>query len=429
MNYHEAESFLLQRELFGWKLGLERMNTFLAELGQPHEQFAAVHVAGTNGKGSVTAMLASILRESGLVCGMYTSPHLQTLRERIRVEGSWIGEAEIVRLVERWRPLIESLQCTFFETMTGLAFRHFADAGVEAAVIEVGLGGRLDATNVITPFLSIITNISFDHMEHLGDSLAAIAAEKAGIIKPGVPCVTGVLPPEAERVILSRAVELGCPIFKASQEVKVQDLRLLAEGSRFTAATAGATYEELFIPLPGPHQVGNAEIAVCAAEHLVHQGMIPAPPPLQRGLAKTHWPGRFEPLCPSPLVLIDVAHNPGGFARQKWMWHHFYPGRPKALVLGLVKDKDLDGVIRELPADAAMIFAVPAPTQRGLPVEALIQALRLAQRPATPCPSVRAGVEAALAWAAEDSQRVVCITGSHYVVGAALDGIKGLTKW
>lgn len=428
MTYQEAEAFLLGRELFGWKLGLERMTTFLAELGQPQEQFATVHVAGTNGKGSVTAMLASLLRESGLACGMYTSPHLQTLRERIRVNGSWIGEAEVVRLVERWRPLIESLQCTFFETMTGLAFRHFADAGVDAAVIEVGLGGRLDATNVITPLLSIITNIGFDHMEHLGDSLAAIAGEKAGIIKPAVPCVTGSLPLEAERVIFGRAQELGSPILRATQAVRVRDLHLAAEGTRFTAVTAGATWPELFIPLPGPHQLGNARTVICAAEQLARRGVIPSPPPLPRALAAVHWPGRFESISTAPLILIDVAHNPDGFARQRWMWRHFYPGRPRALVLGLVKEKDLDGVIRELPAEVAMIFAVPAPSHRGLPVDVLTRALRAAGLPVAPCSTVQAGVEAAWNWAAADPDRVVCITGSHYVVGAALDGIKGLTK-
>jgi len=427
MHYQEAETFLLQRELFGWKLGLERMRTFLDELGRPHEQLAMIHIAGTNGKGSVTAMLDSILRESGLKCGMYTSPHLQSLRERIRVAGRWIDESEVVRLVERWRPVIVGLECTFFETMTGLAFRHFADAGVEAAVIEVGLGGRLDATNVITPLISIITNISFDHMDHLGTTLAAIAAEKAGIIKPGVPCLIGALPAEPEGVIAQRAAELGSPLIKAAQQVTVRDLRLRAEGSQFNAS-AGAEYPGVFLPLPGPHQVGNAEIALCAAEYLAGKGLIPAPPPLQRGLAGVRWAGRFEPVCDKPLVLIDVAHNPGGFAQQNWMWRHFYPGRPKALVLGLVKEKDLSGVIHELPPDIEHIFAVPAPTHRGLPVGELAAALREARLPVSECADVAVGVEAALAWAAGDATRVVCITGSHYTVGAALDRIKSLTK-
>jgi dihydrofolate synthase/folylpolyglutamate synthase len=428
MNYREAESYLLQREIFGWKLGLERMQLFLAELGQPQEAFASVHIAGTNGKGSVTAMLSSLLQESGLSCGMYTSPHLQSLRERIRVNRAWIDEASVIGLVERWRPLIEELQCTFFETMTGLAFRHFADVGVEAAVIEVGLGGRLDATNLLLPNLTIITTISYDHMEHLGDTLAAIAAEKAGILKPGVPCVIGSLPQEAEEVVRRRASALASPLFMAEDWVEVHPSMLDETGSRFSAVTAEARYDDLWMPLPGPHQIRNAAIAISAGELLGRQGVIPQPPPLNAGFARVEWPGRFELISREPWLIIDVAHNPGGFEQQRWMLEHFFPGWEKALVLGLVKDKDLAAVVAQLPVDAAAIYAVPAPTHRSLPVSRLVQHLAEAHVPAIPCSTVRAGVEAATAWAAEGSRRLVCITGSHYVVGEALNGIKGLTK-
>ena len=424
MTYQEAESFLLGREMFGWKLGLERMERFLAGLGAPQEQFDTVHVAGTNGKGSVTAMMGTVFRESGHRCGIYTSPHLESLRERIRVDGLCIAKEEVVGLVERWRSLIEELQCTFFETMTGLAFRHFADAGVQSAVIEVGLGGRLDATNVLNPLVSIITSISYDHMDHLGDTFAAIAAEKAGIIKPGVPCVIGSLPAEAEAVIRARAAELDSPLYPADTLVEVHHLHLMEWGSEFSARTEAFNYEGLSLPLPGPHQVANSCIAICTSELLGRQGVIPFPPPLQRGLAEVSWPGRFEIIHKEPRVITDVAHNPGGFQQQKWMWRHFYPDWQKVLVLGLVKEKDLRGVIGELPRDVARIFVVPAPTHRALPVTELAGALAEAGLPVAPCGSVQEGVRAAIRWAKGGEKRVVCITGSHYVVGESLRGIK-----
>ena len=427
MDYREAELFLLQREMFGWKLGLERMVRFLAELEQPQHQYDSIHIAGTNGKGSVTAMLSSILHKSGLSTGMYTSPHLQSLRERIRINGKSISEKAVTNLVERWRPLIEELGCTFFETMTGLALRHFADVGVQAAVIETGLGGRLDATNVILPRIAIITNISFDHMDHLGESLSEIAAEKAGIMKQDIPCVIGSLPEEAERVIRERAVSTGTPLLEAAERVAIHHLQLTDRGSRFTAVTSASVYSDLSLRLPGPHQVGNSRIVICAAEVLAEQGLISLPLALRQGLAETEWSGRFEIIQDAPQILIDVAHNPGGFQRQKWMWRHFYPHWQKALVLGLVKEKDLQGVLSAFPKDILRIFVVPAPTPRRIPVEELVGALQTHNLPATACSSVMEGVRQAEAWAIEDDNRVICITGSHYVVGEALSGIKGLT--
>lgn len=428
MNYQEAEAFLLQREMFGWKLGLERMEQFLAEMGSPHKEFASIHIAGTNGKGSVTAMLAGILRASGKKCGMYTSPHLQSLRERVQVDGEQIAPQAVVGLVERWRPLIERLQCTFFETMTGLAFRHFADNGVEIAAVEVGLGGRLDATNVLLPRLAVITNISYDHTDHLGTTLAAIAAEKAGIIKPGVPCVIGRLPAEAEEVIRRRAAEVAAPLIAARAHTRISRLRLEAAGSSFALATPACRYSNLQLPLPGPHQVGNSTVAAASAELLAARGDLPLPPPLAQGLGQTQWPGRFERILAEPEVVLDVAHNPGGFRQQRWMWRRFYPQRPLGLLLGLVRDKDLERVIRELPPEVAQIFAVPAPTHRGLPVAELTAALTRAGLPVTDCPSVAAGLEQALAWARGGPERLLGITGSHYVAGEVLQLTKSLTK-
>jgi len=410
-----------------WRL--DRVRELLAALSNPQLAYPAVHVAGTKGKGSTTAMIDAALRAGGYRTGMYTSPHLHTFRERIRRDGDMIPEEDVSRLVERMAPVVaERPEVTVFEIITAMAMLYFAEEPVDIGVFEVGLGGRLDATNVLTPEVAVITSISLDHTKILGDTIEAIAGEKAGIIKPGVPCVIGSLPAEAEEVIRARAVALGSPVYAADSLVEVRHLRLLEAGSEFTARTAAARYEHLSLPLPGPHQVANSCIAICASELLGGQGVIPFPPPLKRGLAGVDWPGRFEIILREPRVITDVAHNPGGFQQQKWMWRHFYPGWQKVLVLGLVKEKDLKAVIRELVRDVTNIFVVPAPTHRALPVAELAAALQEAGLPVQPCGSVEEGVRAAMVWARAKGKRVVCITGSHYVVGESLTRIKDLTK-
>ncbi len=425
MTYPEAEKFLLDRELFGWKLGLERMHRFLEKLGNPHHTFSSVHIAGTNGKGSVTAMTAAILQQAGLKVGRYTSPHLLSLRERVSIDGSAISEEAVCDFVARFRDVIVALECTFFETMTGLAFHYFAGQHIDRAVVEVGLGGRLDATNVLTPAVSVITNLSFDHTEHLGETMAAIAAEKAGIVKSAVPCITGVLPMEGRRVVAERCAGLGSPLIEARQRVHITGLRFTDKGSYFAARTAMAHYGGLFLPLPGPHQVANARIAIAAVERLIAAGLCPADPPLQEGLAAVQWPGRFSRLAERPLILLDVAHNAGGMRKLRWMLSRFYPRRTLFLVIGLLKDKAIAEILQALPRNLHTVFAVPAPTHRSLPAVELANALQECGVRTEVCGSVEEGIAGARAAAGEKD--VICITGSHYVAGRALAGIKHLT--
>jgi len=425
MTFREAEDFLLGRELFGWKLGLERMHRFLAELGNPHEQFASIHVAGTNGKGSVTAMTDAILRRAGLKVGRYTSPHLVSLRERMRIDGMAIPEERVCDLVARYRDVIVALECTFFETMTGLAFRYFADQHADIAVVEVGLGGRLDATNVIKPLVSVITNLSFDHTDHLGNTMKAIAGEKAGIIKPGIPCIMGVLPEEGRVVVADRCAELDSPLFEARKYVYIDQLKFTDEGTFFGARTPLYNYPELFLPLPGPHQAANARIAVVVAELLVSSGVCQHPLPVKEGFADVTWPGRFSKVKTRPIIILDVAHNAGGMQKLGWMLRRFYGDRRIFLVIGLMKDKAIEDILQRLPRNLQRIFAVPAPTHRTLPAPDLATAMTKHGLQPQICTTVAEGIAAARA--AAGNEDVICITGSHYVVGEALSGIKHLT--
>lgn len=412
-------------ERIGWKLDLERIREFLQRLGEPHRRFAAIHVAGTNGKGSVSSMLESILRSAGCRTGLYTSPHLVDLRERLRVDRVMIGRADLAAWVSGHRAVIEEVGCTFFETMTGLAFDWFAARGVEWAVVEVGMGGRLDATNLLQPQLSAVTNISFDHMQYLGATLVDIAREKGGIFKPGVPVVLGRMPRPASELLSAMARDGNCAVHAVDQLCSVTGLRMGPGGSEFDLQTDTRFYRALQIRLPGPHQVANAQCAVLAAEHLPgFPGGVPENI-IRQGLATANWPGRFEAVRREPMIVIDVAHNPDGVRRLSWMLRHFYHDANIALVIGVLQDKDYDRMIDSLPGDLAMVFAVPAPGHRGLGAKDL--AVRLSRRfpQVTSCATVADGLRQAGAWKVDN--RLICITGSHYIVGEALRTINHLT--
>ena len=243
--------------------------------------------------------------------------------------------------------------------MTGLAFQYFSAQQVEVALVEVGLGGRLDATNLLQPRLAIITNISFDHMEYLGKSLAAIAGEKGGILKPGVPVVLGRMPQIALKVLEEMSEEKGCPVFRIDDLCRVARLRMNAEYSEFDLQTPMRRYERLRVMLPGPHQVANAMVAVLAAEQLAGLPVPLGEEAVRRGLIEVRWPGRFDRASEDPLILIDVAHNPDGMRRLSWMLRHFYPGREIVLVVGFLQDKDYREMIRWLPREVAAAIAVP----------------------------------------------------------------------
>ncbi|MBN2356236.1 bifunctional folylpolyglutamate synthase/dihydrofolate synthase [candidate division KSB1 bacterium] len=424
MDLTGAKQFLYELESIGWKLDLLRMTAFLDHLGNPQQRFRSAHIAGTNGKGSVAAMLEAILRATGRKTGMYTSPHLIDLRERIRTNGAMIGADDLIELVEKFHGIITEIGCTFFEAMTGLAFYHFAETGIDFAVVEVGLGGRLDATNLLQPSITAITNIGYDHMNYLGSDLPQIAREKGGIIKPGIPVVLGRMPYEAEQVLLEMAERSSSPVFSTRHSVSIENLQMQANESDFTLLTDNGRYADLRLSLAGPHQVGNACTVVLLAEKLDALGVRIDKKDIFTGLQSVEWLGRFSILKHQPLIICDVAHNADGMRMLQWMLDHFYPDRSVHLVMGVVKDKDIAAMMQRLPLKLAKVFAVPLQTQRGLPATAL--AAVIPRNKVEIYSSLTSGLRQAIE--ETGTGQLICVTGSHYIVGEALEQINNLTK-
>lgn len=366
-------AYLFGLQQFGIKFGLENMHAILAALGNPHERFVAVHVAGTNGKGSVTAMVESAARSAGLTTGRYTSPHLVHLSERFAVDGRPVSEAEVVAAVSAVRQAVTALVAagrlasppTFFEATTAAAFQIFAQREVQLAVCEVGMGGRLDATNVLSPVVSAITSIALDHQQYLGDSLGEIAAEKAGIIKTGVPVVVGPLTEEARQLVATMARERRAPIVFASQEVRIERIdRSRAGRQRFDASTAHRDYGTIELALPGDHQVDNARVAICVLELLVERGIQVGVDHVRRGFSSVKWPGRLDlrHFSDGRTLLLDAAHNPAGaITLARYLEQH---GR-RALVFAAMKDKDLAGILRPLAGVVNRVIVTAASHPRA----------------------------------------------------------------
>lgn len=423
MTYQDAISYLFRLERFGWKLGLDRMNTVLSELGEPQNDFDSIHIAGSNGKGSVAAMLASILTASGYKCGLYTSPHLVDARERMRIGRKLIEESELVELVRELRPLFDRYGCTFFEALTILAFAWFSRQKVDIAVIEVGLGGRLDATNVISPLLSIITTISMEHTDHLGDSLEKIAAEKAGIIKKGVPCLCGWMPPVALKVIAQIADSRGSQVSIAEENLFYEILEQDCAHSRFRLDGFGD--EPVTVPSAGMHQVRNACLAIWAAKSLASKLPGIEGKSIRKGLGKLEWPGRFQIYSTEPLIILDVAHNPQSMEQLVQTLKTEFPDKEPIFVMGLLKDKDMDEIAKILSSACRQFYLVKPKSDRGAETEDLASRFRRfgcrTLSFSSPIEAIRAAIEKMSAG------NLLCVAGSHYVVGETLEQIKDLT--
>ena len=334
-------------------LDLSRVARLLADVGDPHARFPAVHIAGTKGKGSTAAMVESCLRAAGYRTGFYTSPHLHTFRERIQVAGHKIAREDVVALVKEVRPLIEHTPgVTTFEAITAIGFLYFARSGVDVAVVEVGLGGRLDATNVLTPEVSVITSLSLDHTYLLGDTLAEIAYEKAGIIKPGIPAVSAPQRAEAIKVIEATSRERGAVLTEVGRDWDYEPGPADMDGQRFVArriTDGGSELDgEYWIPLLGRHQLENSASAVAALGILRQRGFdIPAEA-VREGLRTVHWPGRLEILSREPSVVVDCAHNPYSAQVLRKALEEWFPGQCWVLVFGASADKDIAGMLRAL---------------------------------------------------------------------------------
>ena len=330
---------------------LSRMEEVLERLGRPQDRFQCVHIAGTKGKGSTSVMVESVLRSAGYRTGIYTSPHLHTFRERIRLGSGLMTKSELVALLDRCKPAIEAVpQITAFEVMTALAFQYFAENGVEWAVLEVGLGGRLDATNVVHPAVCAITSLSYDHVELLGHTLSLIAFEKAGIIKPGVPVVSAPQEPEAMAVIRRVCADTGANLVVLGEAWRWENDGADLAGQTLTVAgPAGVpTYADLRLPLLGRHQLDNATTAVAILEQLRDQGVTIPEQALRSGLATARWPERFELLSSQPALVVDSAHNENSARKLRAALAEWFPRPPRrqlALIFGASSDKDIAGML------------------------------------------------------------------------------------
>jgi len=411
--------FKLQR--FGIKLGLDIIARILEAMGNPQNNFSAIHIAGTNGKGSVAAMLATIFCEAGIPVGCYTSPHLERFNERITINNTPISDNQVVQAYERVMA-VKSLSrpATFFEINTAMAFGEFGRQGVQWAIVETGMGGRLDATNILRPALSIITNISMEHQDYLGSSLYAIAGEKAGIIKHGIPVVTGVHQKSALKAIVSKADQEKAPVYRYGNAFRSRkpSANSRAQYSEFNYSGIQNRWPHIELSLEGDHQIRNASLALAACEVLNQNGKTAfSEETIRQGIKHTQWPGRLELVSRSPDIILDGAHN---FMSARTLRHYLatrYKDRHITLVVGILDDKPYRSIMKDLTALSHRVIVTQPIINRALPVQRLVEITAALGIEAVPIANVADAVKHAVAISKPDE--VICIAGSLYVVGEA----------
>lgn len=418
------ERLLADRPITHARWGLERIRRLVAELGEPQEAYRSFHIGGTNGKGSAAATAAAVLVAGGRRVGLYTSPHLQDVRERIRVDGAFAPEEVLQGCAERVLPAAERVGATYFEALTAVAFLCFAELEVEDAVVEVGLGGRLDATNVLRPTACAITGIARDHTDVLGGSLERIAAEKAGIFKAGAPAAVGPLGAAAWRTVRCRAEELGVPIHRLGRDARLAEVALTEEGTRFTyRSRAWPEGAELRTRLLGAHQATNAGVALLLLEAA---GALPSAGTVRRGLARLRWPGRFQLLRgPDGAWILDAAHNPSAVGALSATLAALAPPEPVVVLVSILRDKPWERMIRTLAAGGrrtVLTVAPSAPAERRW--DPAVAAARLGPG-AEAVPAFDRALERARELAGNGT---VLVSGSFTVVGDALRSLAGPTR-
>lgn len=402
---------------------LTRMGDFVSRLGDPHLDYPTIHVAGSKGKGSVSAMIASVLQAAGYRVGLYISPHLKDFEERMQVNGKPISKRSLVTLLDEIRPVIESLKYpTTFEIMTALGFLHFSRKQVDAAVIEVGLGGRLDSTNVVSPVVSVITALYLDHTTILGDTIQEIAYQKGGIIKKDTPVVVAPQKkPSAVRVLRRIANQQNAPFYAAAEEYSWKKLDSSLDGQRFEIAPRLPVQDNqpviLEIPLVGDFQIDNALAAYACLEELRRQGFAISEQDLKKGFREVYWPGRFEVLRRDPPVIVDSAHNPASCGLLMDTVREYFPDRPLTLVFGISEDKQLAGMLDALLPEADSVITCQADHPRAMDAARLADAIRVRGGSARAVPSVAEALLEALQKAGQDG--LVVVAGSIFVAATA----------
>ena len=418
MTYREATAYLFSRRQKGMKLGLDQIQNLLKRLDNPERKFHSIHIAGTNGKGSTSAILESILREAGYRTGLYTSPHLIDMRERIKIAGKSITEERVVEILETLIPHVEATGASFFETLTAMAFLYFAEEEVDVAVLETGLGGRLDATNVVVPLLTIITEIGLDHTRILGENLKSITYEKAGILKPGVACIVGAGNQEVRRYLAELAAERDVPLIFSREAVKLSRIKLSEDGSRFDATVENDTYRDLNLKLLGHYQVENSILALLAVEELKDQGWTISEKAVRLGMKKVIWRGRLELLQKNPKLLVDSAHNPMGISNLVKALKTIFQYEKLLLVFGVLEDKDYKRMFQKIAPLAEKIVLTKPLSDRALEPEKLLDLYPEWSDKIEVIPDIKTAWTRAVS-SAKNSD-MVCGAGSIYFIGEVL---------
>ncbi len=412
----EAVDWLYDLQKFGIKFGLSSTSRLVAALGNPQEKLRFIHIAGTNGKGSVAAMVSAVLTNAGHPVGFYSSPHLVNFHERFRLKDQDISDADVLRLINEVRQVADQKELpTFFEFVTAMALLYYAQVQADPVILETGMGGRLDATNIVTPLVTVITNIAMDHREYLGNNIQAIAAEKAGIIKPGVPLITNVTQRRARIPIDAACQALKTPLLDAGQHFKT---RGLGHG-RFHYKGINKDYLNLQTNLIGRHQYENAALALAVIEVLQDRGFAIPESAIRQGLAQTRWPGRLECISRQPRIILDGAHNPAAAQVLAQALKNSLSYKRLVLVLGIMADKDIPGILRHLLRLANVaIFTRPAYSRAAAPeILASLGENRVIE--SLVVPELSTAIEHARQMAGPDD--LIVITGSLFTVGEARD--------
>ncbi|MFC1833717.1 bifunctional folylpolyglutamate synthase/dihydrofolate synthase [Thermodesulfobacteriota bacterium] len=411
VEYRETYAFLCSMDRFGILLGLENITQLLENLGNPQKTFPAVHVGGSNGKGSTSSFLTGILTKAGYKTSLYTSPHLNDFRERIRLNGDLVSKEAVIDATKRIKQVYDPARTTFFEFTTAVAFDCISRAKPDIGVIEVGLGGRLDATNTLDPILTIITDISREHEDYLGVGIKSVAGEKAGIIKKGVPLLTAATRNEAKQVILGKAAELEAPT-----KLFGRDFRAIRTGlSRFTYRSEKMELEDLRLAMAGGHQIKNAALACAAIEELREQGYDVSEDHIRNGIVGVRFPGRFEIVRRSPDVVIDGAHTPESVRLLKSTLRQHYPGVRPLVLMGMLGEKNYDEMARIIASIATEVVCVSPQGDRALDPEELAKVVRETGVPTITADTIEAGLRILLEKASEND--LILAAGSLYMIG------------
>lgn len=422
ITYEESLQAMFRLHRFGIKLGLDTISAMLSALDNPHLSYKCIHISGTNGKGSIAATLSTILKTAGYKVGRYTSPHLERFNERICIDDQPVGDDEVVAAYRR-ASAISGLerQPTFFEFTTAMALDIFNRHQVQWAVIETGMGGRLDATNILNPALTLITNISLEHRNYLGDTIEVIAGEKAGIIKPGVPVISGVRQKSAQQVVRDKALKEQSRLFQFRSDFKIRR----HPNQRFSYYGPDSTWRNLELSLSGDHQYENAALAMAACECLVANNLCDVSEAhIREGLLKTEWPGRLEVAGTNPYLILDGAHNLMAARLLRRHLEKYFSDRNITLVVGILDDKPYRSILKDLISPCHRVIITSPKIDRAIPGDRLEPIVREHASDVTVREDVADAVKLALSRADKDD--VICVAGSLYVVGEAKTALRNL---